>query len=49
MLWNLFAIAGELGTTNQYPWLLVVSEYFDVFQDDLLEQPPNREMKFALT
>ena len=32
---SLFAIDGEIGTTNQYPWILVVGKYPDVFPKEL--------------
>ena len=40
---NLFAIDGEERTDDQDPWILVVSEYSEVFPEDLPGLPPDRE------
>ena len=45
---NLFAIDGEMGTADQYPWISVVNEFSDVFSEDLPGLPPDREIEFCI-
>ena len=45
---NLFAIDGEVRIDDQNLWIPVVSEYSDVFPEDLPGLPPDREIKFCI-
>ncbi|PON33743.1 hypothetical protein PanWU01x14_350150 [Parasponia andersonii] len=45
---NLFAIDGEMRTNDQDLWIPVVSEYPEVFPEDLPRLPPDREIEFCI-
>lgn len=45
---SLLAISDEVGTTSQSFWTLVVSEYPNVFLDELLKIATKREVEFVL-
>ena len=43
-----FAIEGDVGTRIDYSGLMVVDEFPNVFLDELLGLPPDREIKFSI-
>ena len=46
---NLLVIEGEMDTGTHYPSLHIVEEFPDIFLEELLGLPPNRERDFVLT
>ncbi|PON73838.1 hypothetical protein PanWU01x14_053880 [Parasponia andersonii] len=45
---SLFTIHSEIGTIDQYPWVLVVSDFSDIFLEDFPGLPPDREIEFCI-
>ena len=45
---SLFSLEGEMRTGDYYPGLHVVGEFPDVFHDELLGLPADREIEFCI-
>ena len=42
---NFFAIEGEMGTADEYPWVSVIGQYPNIFPEELPRLPIDKKIR----